>query len=150
MTGEYSAQQNVLRIWNYHAHVYFHDAQERGWAERLRESVGKSFSVQLGRWHEGPVGPHTVGMYQIAFGTEEFSRLVPWLMTHRYGLSILVHPNTGEPRADHMQRAIWLGPALVLKPETLSEADPFSNEDRVVPNTSPKTDVPLEFGEPGR
>ncbi len=58
--------------------------------------MGDLFTVTLGRWHDVLVGPHRQSMYQVAFAREEFPRLVPWLMLNREGLSILVHPLTGD------------------------------------------------------
>lgn len=83
------------RITGYHAHIYY-DAVTRPLAERLRQAIGGRFAAQLGRWHDQPVGPHPVAMYQVAFPVDEFPRLVPWLMLNRRELSVLVHPLTGD------------------------------------------------------
>jgi aromatic ring-cleaving dioxygenase len=32
-----------------------------------------------------------------------------WLMLNRDGLSILLHPGTGDAYADHIDHAVWLG-----------------------------------------
>lgn len=77
--------------------------------------------MQLGRWHDRPVGPHPTAMYQVAFAVEEFPRLVPWLMLNRRDLSVLVHPLTGDDVADHSAHALWLGPPLPLRLEALRE-----------------------------
>ena len=63
-------------ILSFHAHVYY-DAgtHSRGVAEALRERIGERFVVQLGRWHDVPVGPHTAAMYQVAFAPEHFATL---------------------------------------------------------------------------
>jgi aromatic ring-cleaving dioxygenase len=108
----------AARIEGYHAHIYY-DTATRGAAERLREAMGRDFTVRLGRWHDEPVGPHPVSMYQVAFAVDEFPRLVPWLMLNRGGLSVLVHPLTGDDYADHAQFAAWLGTPLPLKLEVL-------------------------------
>lgn len=105
-------------ITGYHAHVYY-DAQSRLAAERLRSAVGERFAVQLGRWHDVPVGPHPSAMYQLAFGVAEFPRLVPWLMLNRAGLSVLVHPLTGDDYEDHARFALWLGTPLPLRLDML-------------------------------
>ena len=78
-------------------------------AERLREAIGARFTVELGRWHDEPVGPHPTSMYQVAFAAAEFPRFVPWLMLNRGGLDVLVHPQTGDAYDDHTDHALWLG-----------------------------------------
>ncbi len=98
----------------YHAHIYY-DPQTRPIAEKLREAIGTDFAVVLGRWHDEPVGPHPVSMYQVAFELAEFPRLVPWLMQERAGLSVLIHPQTDDAYADHTAHAAWFGLPLELR-----------------------------------
>ena len=102
------------RIRSYHAHIYY-DPETRKGAVRLREGIGANFTVELGRWHDEPVGPHPVSMYQVAFAVGEFQRLVPWLMLNRGGLDVLVHPQTGDSYDDHAIHALWLGAKLPLR-----------------------------------
>ncbi|MGQ0674724.1 MAG: DOPA 4,5-dioxygenase family protein [Rhodospirillales bacterium] len=109
------------RIAGYHAHVYYDPATTRGLAESLRAAIGAGFRVQLGRMHDRPVGPHPVAMYQVAFPVAEFARLVPWLMLNRAGLSVLVHPETGDDLADHTAHAMWLGEPVPLNLEFLRD-----------------------------
>ena len=104
----------------YHAHVYYDPAATRDRAERLRAWIGERFpAVRLGRWHDAPVGPHPPPMYQIAFPTEVFPAFVPWLMLNRLGLTVLVHPETGDARADHLVHALWMGEVLPLNADVL-------------------------------
>jgi DOPA 4,5-dioxygenase len=105
-------------ITGYHAHIYY-DPATRAVAEEVRAAIGAGFDVQLGRWHDRPVGPHPVSMYQVAFPIAEFPRLVPWLMLNRCGLAVLVHPLTGDDYADHAAYALWLGSPLPLRLEML-------------------------------
>ena len=106
------------RIKGYHAHVYY-SPQTRLVAERLRAAIGERFQVRLGSWHDEPVGPHPISMYQVAFVGEEFSGLVPWLMLNREGLDVLVHPLTDDSVADHTRFALWLGAPLPLRLDVL-------------------------------
>jgi DOPA 4,5-dioxygenase len=122
-------------IVSWHAHVYFDPASTRPQAERVRSGIAARFKVQLGRWHEVPVGPHSAAMYQVAFDVAVFADLVPWLALHREGLSVLVHPNTLAPHADHLKHAIWLGPPLPVRGDVLPERIAASEESPIVPNT---------------
>ena len=108
-------------ITGWHAHVYY-DSVSHPRASLLREQVGAQFpAALLGRWHDAPVGPHPVSMYQIAFAPDLFPTLVPFLALHRHGLTVLVHPNTGHPRADHLHHALWMGEVLGLDISILPE-----------------------------
>src|SRR5262249_24076286 len=103
-------------IAHYHAHIYYDPASTREQAARLRQRVAEDFpEAILGRWHDEPVGPHPQSMYQIAFPRALFPTLLPWLMLNRDGLTILVHPETGDDLADHSNHAMWLGDILRLR-----------------------------------
>lgn len=131
------ALQKLDSIRSYHAHVYFDGAEQRRLAEALREEIGARFSVRLGRWHDRLVGPHARPMYQVSFEPEAFPRFVPWLMLNRRGLAVLVHPNTGRPKADHLQHALWLGEILAVDAATLPDRDD-TPEPPIELNTDPK------------
>ena len=105
------------RITHYHAHIYY-DPQTRERAARLREGVAAAFPAAiLGRWHDAPVGPHPQSMYQIAFPRELLAAFVPWLMLNRDGLTVLLHPETGDDYVDHSAHAAWFGAVLPLRLE---------------------------------
>jgi aromatic ring-cleaving dioxygenase len=105
----------------YHAHVYYDPQATRDRAEQLRARVAAEFPrAKLGRWHDELVGPHTQSMYQIAFPARELASFLPWLMLNRNGLSILLHPETGDDYRDHSTHAAWLGPALPLRLDVFS------------------------------
>lgn len=102
----------------YHAHIYYDPKRSRAAAETVRTGLAQ-FNVQLGSWHDEPVGPHLDAMYQAVFSADEFGKVVPWLMLHREGLSVLVHPSTGEGYGDHIERSLWLGDRLTLNESVL-------------------------------
>ena len=89
----------------------------------------------LGRWHEVGIGPHDQAMFQIAFLTEVFPTLVPWLMLNHGDLSILIHPNTDNARKDHLGHALWIGQHLRVHGEVLPETEEIGLE--MQPNTAP-------------
>ncbi|MGH7906143.1 MAG: DOPA 4,5-dioxygenase family protein [Candidatus Binataceae bacterium] len=106
-------------IAGYHAHIYYDEASKPA-AARLREAIEAAFpQARMGRWHDEPVGPHPISMYQVAFAVEQFPQIVPWLMLNRRGLTILAHPETGDDYTDHAENALWLGGKIKLRLETL-------------------------------
>jgi DOPA 4,5-dioxygenase len=111
-----------LPITGWHAHVYYDPATTKDAAARLREAIAQHFpSALLGRWHDVKVGPHPGAMYQVAFGTELFPTLVPFIALNREGLTVLVHPETGRQKADHLKHALWMGAVLELDGSVLPD-----------------------------
>jgi aromatic ring-cleaving dioxygenase len=124
-------------ITSYHAHIYWSTDDERERALTIRQWIGERFEVAMGRVHDKPVGPHTQPMYQVAFTTDVFPRLLPWLMLNRLGLSVLIHPNTGRARDDHLVHALWLGAPLPVLGDILPNEPGTDGIDHPVTNTSP-------------
>lgn len=134
-------------ISSYHAHIYYDPASTRAVAERLREAIAERFSVRLGRWHDVAVGPHAQAMFQVAFLPAVFPAFIPWLMLHRAGLTVLLHPNTGRPHDDHLVHAFWMGAILPLKGEVLPEIEDIANLE-TEPNTAPTHPEPWDVKHP--
>ncbi len=97
----------------YHAHVYF-DESTLAFATQLCEKAGDIFSLKVGRIHQRPVGPHTMWSCQIIFFNTDFDQFISWLDQNRGDLTVLVHGNTGDAKADHTSYAYWLGDEVAL------------------------------------
>jgi DOPA 4,5-dioxygenase len=109
-------------IAHYHAHIYYDPAVSKERANRLRERVGERFpQAKIGRWHDENVGPHLQSMYQVAFPSEMLADFVPWLMLNRDGLTILLHPETGDSYSDHTAHAAWFGAVLPIRLEAFGD-----------------------------
>src|SRR5580704_4113598 len=118
-----AAPTDPSTITHYHAHIYYDPQSTRERAARLREQVATTFpAATLGRWHDTPVGPHPQSMYQIAFPRELLATFVPWLMLNRDGLTVLLHPETGDDYVDHSDYAAWFGAVLPLRLEMFKSA----------------------------
>jgi len=101
-------------ITGYHAHVYF-DAESIDGARGLCEEAQRRFGAVMGRVHEKPVGPHPMWSCQLAFEPRLFDQVVPWLALNRGHLTVLVHPETGDPLRDHRDHALWMGQMMPLE-----------------------------------
>ncbi len=107
---------------SWHAHIYF-SAESRDAAWAFREVIGEALKghIQMGRFHEKPVGPHPAWTYQLAFDASEFRHVVGWLTLNHGALDVFIHPNTGHPLRDHRDSAMWLGRSYALKLSALQD-----------------------------
>jgi DOPA 4,5-dioxygenase len=110
---------SIIESW--HAHVYFDGASVEA-ARELRRTIEAELAgrVELGRFHERPVGPHPMWSYQLAFAPASFAGVVAWLALNHGILDVFIHPNTGEELRDHRDRALWLGRSHGLNLAALS------------------------------
>ena len=105
----------VSLITSWHAHVYF-DASSRDAAWALRQTIATELAdrIEIGRFHEKPVGPHPMWSYQLAFPADRFAEVGGWLALNHGALDVFVHPNTGDELRDHRDCALWLGASHTL------------------------------------
>jgi aromatic ring-cleaving dioxygenase len=103
----------------YHAHLYWTGREQRALANDLRAELVSKFGAVPGTRRESAGGPHPAAEIHVSFGLEAFGEVVPWLMVNRGGLSVLVHPQTGDALADHTTHALWLGPPLTIVTDAL-------------------------------
>lgn len=106
--------QDISSIKKYHAHVYF-DEYTVEQAKALCEEAGKKFKVVVGRMHHRPIGPHPSWSCQLAFDRDNHTDVLTWLALNRNGLTILIHPVSGNDLKDHTDYASWMGEPQALK-----------------------------------
>lgn len=100
-------------IRDFHAHIYF-DPEEVEQARALGEAAHERFGVPVGHYHTRPVGPHPRGSVQLTVPPEQFGDFAQWLALNRGDLTVFVHANTGDDRADHTRHVIWFGNSEAL------------------------------------
>ena len=111
-------EHNTTEIQGYHAHVYYDNALERDKAAWIKEHLTHHFpNLQLGTMHAEATGPHPLPMFQIRFTQDDFSQVVSWLVMNHQGLSVLIHPDSGEHDWDYDQHSMWLGKQLKIRME---------------------------------
>jgi aromatic ring-cleaving dioxygenase len=122
---------------SYHAHVYFdEDTTEK--AILLRRWVLERFEVELGDWNVAPRGPHVTPSFYFGFTNDLLHILLPWLQLNSLGLTILLHPNTDDPRADHIHYTAWINRSQPVNAYGMKK--PAADEPQVeliYPNTKP-------------
>ncbi|HDS1579484.1 DOPA 4,5-dioxygenase family protein [Stenotrophomonas maltophilia] len=130
-------------IKSYHAHIYF-DEDSFAKAALLRRWAAERFPVELGNWNLEPRGPHVTPSFYFGFTNDLLPVLVPWLQLNSLGLTILIHPNTGDGRADHLHYALWVNRAQPVNAYDWPAPKPGEREplEQVFPNVVPT--VPLE------
>ncbi|MEH6576908.1 MAG: DOPA 4,5-dioxygenase family protein [Amphritea sp.] len=104
---------SLPEISGYHAHVYF-DADSLDRAVELCEQARDKMGTTMGRVHQRPVGPHTGWSCLLTFPTDRIAAMLPWLTFNRDGLTVFIHPETGDDLADHTRHVIWLGDSKPL------------------------------------
>ncbi|CAF0820352.1 unnamed protein product [Didymodactylos carnosus] len=131
---------NETIYYSYHIHVYFLQYNKNLTAEAitLREQFIKQFNVidcndQCETWcpsichwdlNMQPIGPHPIGSWGIYLPLEDFTSAVSWISINHGNLTILVHPNSGYPKIDHLTNAFWIKTQLPLDGDQLSDYAP--------------------------
>ena len=103
----------------YHAHIYYDPTSTRAVAEGVCAALGEHCQVEIEAFRDTPIGPHPLANVLVLFKLDQFAQVVPYLMVHRDGLDVLVHPLTEDAVEDHSGYAIWLGNPVELKLHTL-------------------------------
>lgn len=99
----------------HHIHVYF-TAEEKRKALDVKEKIEQSYpSLRVGHIHDTPVGPHPVGSYEVDVPDSNFEDVRQFLEENSNGLTMLVHPATGDDLEDHTPENIsWIGKPMTL------------------------------------
>ena len=106
-----------MTIKNYHFHLYYSltpDQIEKATAILNKLNQQKT-DMPIGRIWEKPVGPHTIGSCQVTVERSRFQEMIEWFLANREGLSLFIHPDTGDDLKDHTEHVMWMGKEHPLK-----------------------------------
>lgn len=132
-----SAPRAYTDIESYHAHIYF-DEDSYAKAALIRKWAAERFSVELGNWNLEPRGPHVTPSFYFGFTNDLLPVIVPWLQLNSLGLTILLHPNTEDPRADHLYYALWVNRSQPVNAYGMRGPAPGEPRvEQIYPNTRP-------------
>ena len=94
----------------YHVHIYFDQGH---YSDAIAHTIEKQM-LSLFPQHisasspVGIVGPHTKPNIVVEINKDAVVDIVPWLQFNNRGLSILIHPESGDTLRDHENAALWL------------------------------------------
>jgi DOPA 4,5-dioxygenase len=80
--------------------------------------------------------------FYFGFTNDLLPVIVPWLQLNSLGLTILLHPNTEDPRADHLHYALWVNRSQPVNAFGMKK--PGAGEpavEQIYPNTKPSVKV---------
>ncbi len=125
-------------IKSYHAHFYF-DEDNYEKAVLVRRWSLERFPVELGNWNLQPRGPHVTPSFYFGFTNDLLPIIVPWLQLNSLGLTILLHPNTDDPRADHLYYTLWVNRSQPVNAYNMRKpgGEGASLVEKILPNTKP-------------
>jgi DOPA 4,5-dioxygenase len=90
----------------YHAHIYYDPTSTRAVAEGVCAALGAHCQVEIEAFRDTPIGPHPLANVLVIFTPDQFAQVVPYLMLHRDGLDVLIHPLTEDAVEDHTDFAL--------------------------------------------
>ncbi|MEP7274669.1 MAG: DOPA 4,5-dioxygenase family protein [Acidobacteriota bacterium] len=125
-------------IKSYHAHFYF-DEDNYEKAVLIRRWSLERFPVELGNWNLEPRGPHVTPSFYFGFTNDLLPIIVPWLQLNSLGLTILLHPNTDDPRADHLYYTLWVNRSQAVNAYGMRKpgGEGAAVVEKILPNTKP-------------
>ncbi len=119
--SDMASASDPAAISEYHAHIYYDPPTTRDRAERLRARVAAEFPApSSGAGTMSWSGRIRSRCFRSRFRATLLDAFLPWLMLNRDGLSVLLHPETGDDYRDHSAHAAWLGAALPLRLDVFS------------------------------
>ena len=77
--------------------------------------------------------------FYFGFTNDLLPIIVPWLQLNSLGLTILLHPNTDDPRADHLYYTLWVNRSQPVNAYGMKRPSQSGGPaiEKILPNTKP-------------
>jgi aromatic ring-cleaving dioxygenase len=114
----------------YHVHIYFDPNTYSNAVARVLESEMLSLFPQHINASSpvGIVGPHTKDNIVVEINKDTVTDIVPWLQFNNRGLSILIHPESGDTLRDHENAGLWLNTPVAFNEDFLQMLKQRNNQ----------------------
>ncbi|CAK7897425.1 hypothetical protein CAAN1_15S00672 [[Candida] anglica] len=118
-----------VKYYDFHIYYVHHNEESRTESDNLRQRLLDDFAIEGKEGaiivkklpNDKVIGPHITHFWEVdVVRPEVFIKLLSWFQLYHGNLSVLIHPNTGEPLLDHTDRALWLGPRLPVLPQVFT------------------------------
>jgi len=120
--------KKVPAIESYDVHIYFEKGTDWVKADAIASALLEAIPQAKGPFQvKAGMGPHTLPNVEVAIPPESLSKALTLLQLNNPGLSILVHPHTGDEILDHTALANWVGKPVPLKLGTLTPPAQLKN-----------------------
>jgi len=105
---------------SYDVHIYFEDANGQNKANALAAALKAAIPGAEGPFQvKAGLGPHILTNVEVAIPPAALSQALTLLQLDNKGLSVLVHPHTGDEILDHTKLANWVGKPVPLNLDAL-------------------------------
>jgi len=133
-------QKSQPVVSSYDIHIYFEGgakAQEnKNKAEAIANALLQAIPEAGGPHHVAAGrGPHLLANVEVTIPPQALSKALTLLQLNNPGLSILVHPHSGDEILDHTKLANWVGKPVPLDLDALL---PPSQRKKAANNNAPK------------
>ena len=128
-------------ISGYDVHIYFEGADGHAKANALAAAVKAAIPGVEGPFQvKAGLGPHLFANVEVAIPPEALSKVLTLLQLDNKGLSVLVHPHTGDETLDHTKLVNWVGKPVPLNLDAL--LPPSQRQNNTVKNNVAKFSAP--------
>ncbi len=103
-------KKSPLNFEYFHSHIYY-DVNSKPQAQKLHQVLKENMTdkLRISQMHDMLMGPHPMWMFEADFKAQNFLDVIRFLSENRNGLSILIHPLSGNAILDHTDYAMFLG-----------------------------------------